>query len=217
MLPTSPSCRGWVRLDINPLAISVMNFRDCVCTIFFFLDHLPYLLSRAFVPLDVAMFQALFLPIFSHAMVHSSALLLENRVALLLAPDEGGKTTALSLAPRGIPLSDDQNVLQIKDGKITVYPIPWTKPPYPGQSGPLGGMFLLEQGSEFKLAPVKPREVLSYLWGEHEYCSRMLPNPYRQKFFDILHMACNAVPCYRLTFAKDSLDWDAVDRAMNPA
>lgn len=135
----------------------------------------------------------------------------------MLAPDEGGKTTALSLAPRGVPLSDDQNVLHLDDNKITVYPTPWTTLPWTGQSGPIGGMFLLEQGPEFKLAPVKPREVLAYLWEEHTYCSHMLPKPYRQKFFDILHTACNAAPCFRLTFAKDSLDWDAVDRAMNPA
>ncbi len=133
----------------------------------------------------------------------------------MLAPDEGGKTTALRLHRSGVPLSDDQNILHVEEGQVTVYPTPWTTLPYTGQSGPLGGMFLLKQGPGFKLERVQPREVLAYLWDEHEYCSRMLPKPYRMKFFEILHAACTAVPCHRLTFAKDHLDWDAVDRAMN--
>ncbi len=209
-LPRSELCCDSIHVDVQEVSIAILDFQNKSARSFFPTDHLGYFAAAPFGPGIVA----LMLPALKRAMVHSSALLLKDKVALLVGPDGGGKTTALSLAVRGSSLSDDQNVLHVEHGRVTVYPTPWTTLPYTGESGPLGGMFLLNQGSNFELEPVKPREVLSYLWKEHEYCSHMLPKPYRMKLFDILHAACTSVPCYRLTFARDFLDWDAVDRAM---
>lgn len=198
-------------LEIGRGTLTLVKLSQRTCITYFARNRSPGISSRMF-GRDLS----LLLANFSRGMIHSSALLLDGHVALLLAPDEGGKTTAISLASRGIPLSDDQNILHVENDSVTVYPTPWTTLPYTGKSGPLGGMFLLKQGPAFKLEPIKPREVLAYLWHEHAHCSQMLPKPYRMKFFEILHAACTSVPCYRLTFSKDFLDWEAVDRAMNP-
>ena len=213
-LPIDSSCCENIRLEIAQEEISKTDFVRRSYTLFFSrngacLPWEPVRNSRWF-PWVAALSATLSRPI-----IHSSALLLGGRVALLLASDEGGKTTALSLASRGTPLSDDQNILHVEERRVSVYSTPVTGKPYTPQGGPLGGLFWLEKGLRFKLAAAQPREILAHLWQDHAYFTIRLPKGYRQAFFDLLQGVCHAVPCYRLTFPKDHLDWDAVERAMN--
>lgn len=157
---------------------------------------------------------ASFMAAFSAAMVHSSGLILSGAAALFLAPDEGGKTTVLEHSPPGTTiLCDDQNILKKEGDAVIAYSTPWGLYTNGSKQVKLGGLFLLEQAEHFELIPLKPVDVLEYLWNEHP--GRLfLPKILRIRAFEILFDACNQAPAYRMRFPKDYVDWDAIDAAM---
>lgn len=155
-----------------------------------------------------------FLPTFSAVMVHSAGLILSNVAALFLAPDAGGKTTMVELAP-GAVLCDDQNVLRQEDDVFVAYGTPWGRIiGDPQQRARIGGFFLLEQAQRFELLPIKPTEILEYLWNENLSHRLFLPRDLRIRVFEILYDACHQAPTYRMRFPKDCIDWDAIDVVM---
>ena len=155
-----------------------------------------------------------FLPDFSAVMVHSSGLIRHGRVALFLAPDEGGKSTVLRPATDGTVLSDDRNILR-KEGDVLVgHSTPWGMITDGPQQARVGGFFLLEKASSFELIPIKPRDALEFLWNEHMHSWRVLPKRLRMRAFELLYDACHQAPTYRMRFPRDYVDWDAIDAAM---
>jgi hypothetical protein len=147
-------------------------------------------------------------------MLHSSSSVLNNKAALFLAKDEGGKTTVMKSAkPRDV-LSDDQNIIKKEDGVFFVHSTPWSTFLNGPQKAGLGGLFLLEKASEFSLVRIHPVDMLTSLWTEHEGYTLFMPKKLRVAAFDLLREACRSVPTYRMRFPKDYIDWDAVDRAM---
>jgi hypothetical protein len=146
--------------------------------------------------------------------VHSSGLIRGDRAALFLAPDEGGKTTALQLAPDGHLLGDDQVIVKREGEGIIAHATPFGKlTSGPGQA-PLGGLFVLEKANCFELTPFKPAELVKVLWDEHLSYTSILPRPLKLRAFDLLYDMCHRVPVYRLSFPQDHIDWAAVDTAM---
>ncbi|MBU0491735.1 MAG: hypothetical protein KKA73_10055 [Chloroflexi bacterium] len=155
-----------------------------------------------------------FLPQFSAVMVHSSGVVRNQRAALFLAPDAGGKTTVLSLSTDGLLLSDDQIILREEAGDIVAHATPFGQMTSGPVQAPLGGLFVLEKAPHFELAPFKPAELVKMLWDEHLYYTSLLPQPLKLRAFDLFYEMCHRVPVYRMRFPKDYVDWDAIDAAM---
>lgn len=74
--------------------------------------------------------------------------------------------------------------------------------------------FLLEKAPDFELIPIKPRDVLQFLWDEHIHSWCILPRHLKTQTFEILYNACHQAPAFRMRFPKDYLDWDAIDAAI---
>lgn len=154
------------------------------------------------------------LPAFSAVMLHSSGIIRNRRVALFIAPDEGGKTTVIESATDGVVLCDDRNILKQEGDAVFVYGTPWGTVTNSSKTAQLGGFFLLEKGADFELIPIDPSDILLFLWNEHMPFWNILPKNLRTGAFDILCDACYNTPTYRMRFPKDFIDWDAIDAAM---
>ena len=155
-----------------------------------------------------------FLPAFSAVMVHSSGLIRNGTAALFLSPDEGGKSTVLERSTDGVVLCDDRNIFRKEGDTFFAYGTPWGRITNPSRRARIGGLFLLEKASDFELVPIKPRDVLQFLWNEHRHDWRLFPKNLRTQTFEILYDTCHQAPVYRMRFPKDYVDWDAIDAAM---
>jgi hypothetical protein len=200
-----------VTVELKPNSVSILDFAEREIDSFYARGKQDEILTRCQV-MPIA--HAHFLTLFSAFMVHSSALAVDGRAALFLAPDEGGKTTIVSLAPRGTVLCDDQVILRKENKTFMACGSPWGQLRDPAQKARLGGFFLLEKADRFTLRPVKAKAVFEYLWNEHESYRFFLTRDLKRSTFELLHEACHTVPCYRLCFSKEHADWDAIDRAL---
>lgn len=156
----------------------------------------------------------LFLPSFNACLLHASAIARQGRAAVFLAPDEGGKTTAVRLSPNGTILGDDQVLVRRVRGMFRVWGTPWGLHVDARASAPLAGLFLLKKGERFSLAPLPARELIPFIWGEIHNPLAILPKPLKQKAFNILCDIARSVPCWTLSFPKGHIDWVAVDRSL---
>jgi hypothetical protein len=157
---------------------------------------------------------ASFLPDFEALLVHSSGLIYEGQAALFLAPDEGGKTTALRLAGEAQYLNDDQVILRRHEGGFFAHATPLGKLTGGPAKAPLGGLFLLKKDASFGLETIKPAEVVQALWKEYSRYAALQPRERKLAAFDLLYQACHAAPTYRLHFARRHINWQAVGAAM---
>ena len=155
-----------------------------------------------------------FLTSFSSAMIHCSAVELNGKVAVFLAPDEGGKTTVMKLANEESDFSDDQNIIKKEKDVYRVYATPWGMKPN-NRSGVLGGFFILKKASQFELKPVHANLLLSYLWNEHLSYLFFLPKQYSRRHFNFLFELSRSCPVFRLSFPKNHVDRKVINQAMN--
>ena len=155
-----------------------------------------------------------FLPAFSAALVHSSGVIRNNLTALFLARSNGGKTTVTQTLNDASVLSDDQVILREEESVIVAHGTPFGRVTNGSNSAKLGGLFLLEKAGRFELAPVKPTDMLDYLWTDQLIYTYFLPTDLRIKAYQMLYTACHQVPCYVMRFSRDHIDWDAIDAAM---
>jgi hypothetical protein len=135
-------------LEIRESSLTIFDFARCELDLFY-IPGLGYDRYRA----GASLFTP-FLPIFSAAMIHSAAVVLDGAAALFLAPDEGGKTTIVRHALPGMTLCDDQNILRHEGAAILVHSTPLGLYTHGPRSAPLGGMFLVEQAESFELLPL---------------------------------------------------------------
>jgi len=157
---------------------------------------------------------AAFLPQFSALMVHSAGLIRHGRAALFLAPDEGGKTTILRLAPDGYLLNDDQVVVRQEGAGLIAHGTPLGNMTDGPVHARLGGLFVLEKAPHFELVPFSPARLLETYWNEHLNYTFFLPRHLKLWAFDLAYQMCHRVPAYRLAFPQEYVDWDAIDAAM---
>jgi hypothetical protein len=155
-----------------------------------------------------------FLPSFSSAVVHSLGVVRGGMGGLFLAADGGGKTTVAGHMPTGIVLSDDQVILRLQHDGLGAHSTPWGTLGMDPASAPLGAYFLLEQSDRFELTRVPATAVLEYLWQEGLIHYHMLPRQLKVQAFDLLWHMSRQAPAYRMRFAKDFVDWDAIDRVL---
>ena len=103
---------------------------------------------------------------FGCCIFHAVAFFWRDRAWLLTAPPETGKTTQFLNWQRQHPgeitvISGDMPVLEAReDGTVWVHPSSWNGKENlsSGISAPLGGLVLLEQGKENRIAPLDLRE-----------------------------------------------------------
>jgi len=177
-------------------------------------EELQCFLPQYYVTSNFQQIFSTFLPDFSAFLLHSSGVILDNRAAIFLAPDEGGKTTVLKQLKGEPILSDDQIILRKHRNSVIAHGTPLGVI----SSGPIkakiGGFFILQKAPHFELTLLKPADLLQYIWDEHQNYTFYLPKFLKKQAFGILCEASCKVPVYRMCFPKDYVDWDAIDRAM---
>ena len=155
---------------------------------------------------------ALYMPHFSAMLVHASAIVRNGKAAVFLAPDEGGKTTAVRLSPAGTILGDDQVLVRQTHDGFQVSGTPWGLYFNSKLQAPLSGLFLLEKSEHFALNPLQPGELSRYLWAEHKNQLTILPPPLQTKASEITVAISNSAPTWKLSFSKNAIDWEAIDK-----
>lgn len=155
-----------------------------------------------------------FLPTFSAALVHSSGVVRNGLAALFVAPSTGGKTTVTKLSNNDPVLSDDQVVFRKNKDGVMAYSTPFGRVTNGPNSAAIGGIFLLKKAVRFELKPLKPVDMLEYIWASQIEYTYFLPSDVRVLLYQMLYDACHQVPCYAMHFPKDHVDWEAIDHAM---
>ncbi|MBI5958810.1 MAG: hypothetical protein HY866_08750 [Chloroflexi bacterium] len=199
-----------VYFELRPDSVNLFDFmrREHIA---FFSPHLGELITGFNIHPSL---YAIFLPVFSSLMLHCCGVLRNNRVALFLAADGGGKTTVGKLALSGTILSDDHVMLRNVDGLVTAFGTPWGLTVSETLTARVGGLFWLEQGDHFELIPLGTPEILRALWNEHGGYFHVLPDDYKTWAFNFFAELCSQLPAYRMCFSKDYVDWNAIDAAM---
>lgn len=157
---------------------------------------------------------ALFLPRFNTLMLHASAIVRNGRAAVFLAPDEGGKTTAVRLAPSGCILGDDQVIVRRRRGKFHVWGTPWGLRVNATEHAPLAGLFLLKKARRFSLTPLSAHSIVPFIWEEIKGPLSILPKPLKIRAFSTLCDIAAKTPSWALAFPRHNIDWHKVDEAL---
>jgi hypothetical protein len=168
-------------------------------------------------PIIVASYRnllAAFLPNFSAVMIHGAGVIRDGVAAVFLASDGGGKTSVVRHSDRVHVLNDDHIILRQEGDVVTAHGTPFGPLTSGPQQARLGAFFLLEKALHFELTPIKPSEVLQFLWNERKLTWYVLPKSLRLRAFEILYDACRQAVVYRMRFPEDYVDWDAIDAAM---
>ncbi len=197
-------------VEIFPEALSILDFKNNRANFFYTAGSAPQVEKRLIGPAMLAPF----LPSFTACLLHASAIVRHGRTAVFLAPDEGGKTTAVRLSPSGTILCDDQLLLRRFPEGYRVSGTPWGLHVDAKVQPPLGGLFLLEKASRFALAPLAPYDLVPHIWEEIKNSISILPKPLKKKAFAIVCEIVAAVPAWRMSFPKEQIDWEKIDQAM---
>jgi hypothetical protein len=201
----------WLAIEMHEGAVTILDFKQNRSDMFFIPEFADELAWRGTGPAMLAPF----LPNFDACLLHASAIARQGRAAVFLASDEGGKTTAVRLSSSGTVLGDDQVVLRRSGSGFRVSGTPWGLQADAKTQAPLGGLFLLSKADGFALEPLPVRDLASQIWEESKDPLSILPKPLKQKVFAIICDIATAVPAWRMSFAKDHIDWQAIDKAMN--
>lgn len=158
---------------------------------------------------SLRMLFSLFLPSCGRFLLHCAAVRLGRAAVALLAPDSGGKSTAASLAPAGAVICDDRAMVSREGGRFVLHPTPWNQSGE-GSCSELSAVVLLSKGPGFTLAPAAARDAAAFAWADNMHFFRDIPRGDREMAFDLVGSMCSSVPCLRMTFAPDRIDWDAL-------
>jgi hypothetical protein len=154
------------------------------------------------------------LPNFSAVLIHGGGVVRRNRALIFLASDGGGKSTVIRQLASGSVLNDDQLILRRDGDGISVHSTPFGTTGGGPLQAKLGAIFLLEKGSRFELIPVKPREIVQFIWNEHRSFWAILPKSLRLHIFEILIQAGRQAVVFRMRFPRDFVDWDTLDSVL---
>ena len=175
------------------------------------------LMPEYYIAANLAHIFSSYLPYFSSFLFHCSGVIRGDRAALFLAPDEGGKTTVVEHA-NGVPiLSDDQIILQKKNGKFIAHSTPLGGITSGLCQAKVGALFMLEKSLDFRIETIAPSTLVQFLWAEHSNYTFFLPKEIKKRAFELLNHACHHTPAYRMCFTKDRVDWDLIDAAIEKA
>lgn len=201
----------WLMIEIHQGAVTLLDFKENRADMFFCREFADELGDHGIGPAMLAPFLA----DFDACLLHASAVVRKGRTTVFLAPDEGGKTTVARLAPEGgIILSDDRVLVRRVADEFRVSGTPWGLHMDGKLQAPLAGLFLLEKARDFSLVPLTTRALASYLWQEFENISAILPGPLKKKAFDLVCAMAAQIPIWKMSFSKDNVDWDALDKKL---
>jgi len=203
---------SYLAIEIQKPSITFMDFKERKINTFYTIKHQELLKESKTAPFTIANFMHHFNALF----VHSSAVIIENKAALFIAPDEGGKTTIAEILHKKYPIiTDDQNVIRKEGDKYYCYGTPWgVYITNKSTKVKLGGIFLLEKSDKFKLTPLNSNFIFAFLCREHYANFTYLRDDGRKKYFGLLSDICNKFPAYKLQFSKDYIDPDAIAAVM---
>jgi hypothetical protein len=153
---------------------------------------------------------SVFLHEFGAVMLHSACVDFRGSGALLIAPDEGGKTTAAGLMDGGSVLSDDMTMAGREDDGFRAWGTPWTSFGPTPSSTHVGGLFFLEKSDGFGLETIPFSEAFSRLWSDHGFMGEVMPSAHREVFFELFCDLASAAPAWLLRFPRESIDVKAV-------
>ena len=155
-----------------------------------------------------------FLPSLDACLLHASAIIRDGRAAVFLAPDEGGKTTAVRLASSGTILCDDQVIVRRRRKRFHVWGTPWGLHVNATAHAPLAGLFLLKKSEHFSLTPLPDHSLVPFIWNEIKAPLSVLPKPLKKRAFNILCDITASAPAWTLAFPKNHIDWREIDLAL---
>ncbi len=158
-----------------------------------------------------------FTPLFSTLLIHSSAVVLDGRGVLMVAPDEGGKTTAVLSGHGGRILSDDCNAVSIEGDRPLVHPTGWSLLEPDGGPAPLGAVLFLEKADAFSLCRIDSGEAIRRLhegcWCRHDD----LPPAVAIEAAGLARRLALSVPCATAGLTLEGPDWSAVRSLLGDA
>jgi hypothetical protein len=158
---------------------------------------------------SLRMLFSLFLPSCGRFLLHCAGVRIGGAAVALLAPDSGGKSTAASLAPAGAVICDDRAMVSREGGRFVLHPTPWNLAGE-GPGSALSAVVLLSKGTGFSLSPAGARDAAAFAWADNMHFFRDIPRGDREAAFDLVGSMCSSVPCLRMTFPPDRIDWDAL-------
>lgn len=205
--------QGKTRIQLHKLAIEVYDY-DLMAFHVFFHSCLAYLLQSDISSNGMRRLFSSSLPAFDSFLLHSSGITINNRAALFLAPDAGGKSTALSLGNLEYALCDDYNILSMRNGMIEAHAAPWGRLCKGPITAPLGGLFFLEKANAFSINPIPANEGVARIWNENYRLYKNLDKKIKTKAFQILYDICHITPIYLMQFPIHYIDWEAIDGSM---
>ena len=196
------------------------DFSRCVLDLFYWEESGGYDVDRqAYIPeyyvaANLRQIFSTFLSSFSALLMHSAGVVRNGTTALFIAPDEGGKSTVAEHAMGESILNDDQIILRQEGNVVVAHGTPFGGMTSGPHGAKLGGIFLLDQARCFELVPLHPADLVQCIWTENQNYTFLLPKSLRARAFETLCNACYQAPAYRMRFAGDFVDWDAIDAAM---
>jgi hypothetical protein len=200
----------WVTRETHPDALVVLDIKGNRADMFFDRSTAKNTAGR----MISAALLAPFLPHFEGILLHAAAVVRSGRAAVFLAPDGGGKTSAARLSPAGTILCDDQVLVRRHKKGFRVHGTPWGLYVDARRQAPLAGLFLLNKAERFALLPCPAHEMIAHIWEEARNSLSMLPKPLKKKAFGIICDIVASVPSWKISFPRDHIDWQAIDRAM---
>jgi len=210
---------GEIKIIIQNDFLRIFDFASSTLDVFISSDGMDFngtrYASEPFVAANLRLIFSSFMTSFSSLLLHCAGLILGPGAAIFFAPDEGGKTTVVSLSGKKFPvLNDDQVILKDEGGTIYAHGTPFGA----FNSGPikaeLKGIFMLKQADFFKIEPLSPLEIIECIWGEHIGYTHFLPLRNRQAAFNILYDALHQAPVYNLYFQEHAIDWNKIESAL---
>ena len=200
---------------VSPYSLVICDFRRHMIKGFYPLEFMDTLFDFR-MKTSLPLIYNCFLSSFSSVMFHCSGLILGNSVPLFLAPDDGGKTTVLKTYPESKRqfLCDDRIVVRKNEKGFVAYGTPWGLFFNGSLHGNVGGLFLLEKAQNFELLPIKPKDILKFIWEEHFKGFSFFPKDIKKQAFETISDICCTIPGYRMRFSKNYVNWDAISAAM---
>ena len=156
------------------------------------------------------------LPSLDATLLHAAALRDPSGCAFVLMGQSGaGKSTAASLREPGqVLLGDDRVVVSRAADGFWVGATPFNRATSGPGAAPIGALAWLEQGPTFALERVPWLHLLSNVWLDNATEWFPVAPVLRKRYFRLFCALLRGTPLFRLTFARDSIDWDALRSAI---
>lgn len=172
-------------------------------------------LPEHYVKANLTQIFAAFLPRFDAFLLHSAGLVMGDKAVLFLAPDEGGKSTVVGTARGHTLLGEDQIMLRRGEGgRVEAHSTPFGGPCAGSLGAEVKAVFLLQKAAGFHIRGASARDVIPYVWAEHQNLIFPLPKPLKARAFELLSRTCAQAVLRTLAFPREHVDWKAIEQVV---